>query len=125
MASLPDAAVKSQVWSELVDPKSTFSVYQRRAKMQGFFQSNQLDICEPFFDKFYDSLATMHHEHQFTYITSFFNHLLPRIKIEDKHIVKLMMIKGQVPDTDAAYMNVLQDGIELLIRSKRVREISA
>ena len=40
MASLPDPATKEQVWLELIDTNSSFSLYQRRAKMQGFFHSS-------------------------------------------------------------------------------------
>jgi hypothetical protein len=40
MASLPDAGVKEEVWLELVAPQSKFSLYQRKAKMQGFFHSD-------------------------------------------------------------------------------------
>lgn len=37
MASLPDPENKEKVWQELVDPTSTLSIYQRQAKMQGFY----------------------------------------------------------------------------------------
>ena len=50
--------------------------------------------------------------------------MLPRKVIEDRHIVKLITIKSQVADTNAMFNGVLQDGIELLIRSKRIRELA-
>jgi hypothetical protein len=48
--------------------------------------------------------------------------MLPRMQIEDRHIVKLAIVKSQVPDTNSTWSNILQDGIELLVRSKRIRE---
>lgn len=35
-----DPKIKEKVWKELVDPKSTLSVYERRAYMQGFYNGN-------------------------------------------------------------------------------------
>jgi aminopeptidase N len=79
IASLPDAKVKETVWQELIDPKSQLSLYERRAKMQGFFQQNQIEICSPYFEKFYDSLSSLHSAHTYKYIETFFNLLLPRM----------------------------------------------
>ena len=90
--------------------------------MSGFFQSNQIEICTPYFDKFYDALSSLHKDHTYKYIETFFNLLLPRMQIEDSHIVKLMTIKSKVADTNNMYMLVLQDGIDNLIRSKVIRE---
>lgn len=92
--------------------------------MGGFYSWDQLDICEPYFDKFYDELGNLSGHHTFKYIDTFFYSMLPRMKIEDKHIVKLLEIKSKVPDTNSMYMNILQDGIELLIRSKTIRELA-
>ena len=90
--------------------------------MGGFYAWDQLDVCSHFFDKFYDCLETMQDGHTYKYIETFFYSMLPRMQIEDRHIVKLMTIKSQVADTNSMYMNILQDGIELLIRSKKIRE---
>jgi len=64
-------------------------------------------------------------QHTYKYIETFFYQMLPRMHIKDEHIVKLMTIKTQVPDSNGMYNNVLQDGIELLIRSKTIREYAA
>ena len=66
----------------------------------------------------------MQKDHVYKYMETFFYHMLPRMHVEDRHIVKLLTIKSQVPDTNSMYMNMLQDGIELLIRSKRIREMA-
>jgi hypothetical protein len=51
--------------------------------------------------------------------------MVPTLEVEDKHIVKLINIKSKVPDTNKTFMNILQDNIELLLRIKNVRELSA
>ena len=60
MASLPDASVKATIWSEITDPNNTESKKMKEAKMAGFYSINQIDIIEPYFDKFYDVLPLMH-----------------------------------------------------------------
>ena len=40
MASLPDAAIKSAIWAELIDPANTESKVMKEAKMAGFYQMN-------------------------------------------------------------------------------------
>jgi hypothetical protein len=48
----------------------------------------------------------------------------PTQEILDSHIVKMVTIKGNIPDTDSAYKKVLEENIELLIRIKTLRELS-
>jgi hypothetical protein len=51
--------------------------------------------------------------------------MLPRAgDIKDEHIVKLVCLKQDTHDTDKVFMNTLQDGIELLIRSKEIRALN-
>ena len=50
--------------------------------------------------------------------------MLPTIEIRDEHIVKLMQIKLEVPDTDKMYANKLQDCLETLLRCQKVRAVA-
>jgi hypothetical protein len=50
--------------------------------------------------------------------------MLPRMEIKDEHIVKLMELKVETSDNEATFSNMLQDGIELLIRSKTIRDFA-
>ena len=47
------------------------------------------------------------------------------MQVEDGHIVKLVSIKSQVPDTNTSFTNVLQDGVDVLLRSKNIRDLAA
>ena len=120
-ASRNHMGCKRTVWYELIDPKTKLSLKERQAKMNGFYSWDQIDTCTPFFDKFYDCLKDLYKAHTFKYIEIFFYALLPRMVIEDRHIVKLMTIKGEIPDTNSMFSNMLQDGIELLVRGKKIR----
>lgn len=44
-ASLPDPLIKEKIWQELINPQSKLSLYQKRAKMGGFYDFDQIDIC--------------------------------------------------------------------------------
>lgn len=50
--------------------------------------------------------------------------MLPRMKISDSHIVKLVSLKLETSDNEGMFANTLQDGIELLMRSKAIRELA-
>ena len=79
LASLPDSEVKARIWQEITDPKSTDSTYLRNAKMAGFKSFEQLDLIEPYEDKFFDILYEQHEKTTFKTFNSFFHSMLPRI----------------------------------------------
>lgn len=93
-ASIADADNKEKVWNGLLDPKSTLSSKERQAQMAGFYSRDQLDVCRPYFNKFYDILLQLESEHGYKYMEAFFYSMLPRMEIEDSHIVQLMAIKS-------------------------------
>jgi hypothetical protein len=66
----------------------------------------------------------MEAQHGYKYLSFFASAMLPTDEIDDSHIVKLANIKSQVPDTNKVFMNILQDNIEVLLRSKNVRAYS-
>ena len=93
IASLPDPEKKEVVWNELIDPSSTYSIYQRKAKMQGFYSWHQIELCRPYFDKFFETLSDLESNHIYKYVEVFFSSMIPNFEIEDRHIVKLLKIK--------------------------------
>lgn len=124
-AAVPEAANKEKVWNDLLDPQSSLSSKQRQAMMSGFYSWDQIDLIRPYFSRFYEILPQLALDHGNLYVERFFFAMLPRLEIEDSHIVALLNIKAQVPDTNSVFMNMLQDGIELLIRQKNIRTKAA
>jgi len=121
-AANPDPKVKAEVWKDLTDKDGTRSLYEKRSLMAGFYSLDHIDSCSMYFDKFFECLEQVHNDHTYKYLSTFFYMMLPRMRIEDRHIVMLINVKSQVPDTSSMFMNILQDGIELLLRSKNIRE---
>ena len=124
MASLPDPDVKAQIWKDLTDPNNTESKYMKDAKKLGFYAHNQIDILAPYFEEFYEILPKMKSQLSGQGFEGWFFGLLPRMVIEDRHIVKLVALKQDTPETEKHFQNILQDGVELLLRSKQIRELS-
>lgn len=123
-ASIPDPAAKEHAWNEIVNPNSTHSDKERQAMMMGFWASSQLELTRPYADKYYESLKDFNKYHSWKYMDSFIMFMRPSLEILDSHIVKMVTIKGNVPDTDGAYKKVLDENIELLIRCRNLRELA-
>lgn len=71
--------------------------------MKGFYSWSQYDILQPYFERFYDELKDFDERHSNQYVNTFINLMMPKMEILDSHIVKLVTIKGNVPDTKSAY----------------------
>lgn len=46
------------------------------------------------------------------------------MQIKDEHIVKLLALKLSIPDNNTNFANLLNEGLELVMRSKLVREFA-
>jgi len=91
----------------LTGKDSGMSMYQKEALIGGFYSYDQLDILEPFFDRFFDVIQDVHQNSAARYFERFLYGLLPKMIIKESHIVKLAMMKSRVPDNDSKYMNNL------------------
>ena len=118
LAGLPDPEVKARVWQEVTDPNNTDSLYVRSAKMGGFYSFEQIDIVEPYFEKFFDILYEQHEKSTHKRFESFFFSLMPRMVVTDHHIVRLVSILQDTPDTEQMFSETLRDGVDLLVRTQ-------
>jgi len=84
----------------LFDPKSKYSVYEKQAIMEGFYSRDKLDEYEIFSHKFYENLNGLENKLSYKYLKSFFVSMLPTIKIKDEDIVKLLVLKNKIPDSN-------------------------
>ena len=122
--SIADPAVKAQAWKDITDPNSSFSMKEKQAKMSGFYAWSQFDIVKPYFDLYYEELKVADSKYTTKFVEAFLGGMRPTMEITDSHIVKLVTIKGNVPDTNSAYKKQLEESIELLIRAKTLREMA-
>jgi hypothetical protein len=92
--------------------------------MGGFYSYKQIDLIRPYFDKFFDVLPQIYEKQAFKYVEAFYHSLLPRMEIKDEHIVKLLALKLQTPDNNTNFANTINEGLELVMRSKAVRDFA-
>lgn len=59
-ASIATAENKAKVWEQLVNEDCGLSMYEREALVGGFYSYDQLDILEPYFEKFFHVLPGIH-----------------------------------------------------------------
>ena len=52
----------------------------------------------------------------------FMDTLLPTFEIKDEYIVKLVVLKQEIPDTDKGFVNKISDAIERLVRVREIRK---
>ena len=84
----------------MIDPQSKYSVYEKQAIMGGFYSRDKLDEYEIFSQKFYENLNDLDNKHSYKYLKSFFMSMLPTIKIKDEDIVKLLILKNKISDSN-------------------------
>jgi hypothetical protein len=68
--------------------------------MGGFYSRDKLEEYEIFSRKFYENLNDLDSKLSYKYLKSFFMSMLPTIKIKDEDIVKLLVLKNKVPDSN-------------------------
>ena len=75
-------------------------------------------MIRQYFDKFFEVLPSIAEGTTWKYFETFFYGMLPMMEITDSNIVKLVALKNDTADSQLQFSSVLQDGIELLLRSK-------
>lgn len=121
MTGLPDAEVKARVWEEITDPNNSDSRYLRGAKMAGFYSFDQVDIIEPYFEKFFDELVRQNEMTTHKKFEDFFHYMMPRMRVTDHYIVRLVSILQDTPDNEQMFSETLRDGIDLLVKTQQIR----
>jgi len=66
-AATDNEKTKQKIWNELVSGSSEYSVKEKRVMMEGFFLFDQMEVCEPFVEKFFEALETLHEKHSYRY----------------------------------------------------------
>ena len=92
--------------------------------MAGMFSAKSIDLVRPYFEKFYDELPFVYKNHSRKYLETYMFSLLPRLEVKDSHIVKLVSLKKQTPDNESMFANMLNEGVDLLLRTKEIRDFA-
>lgn len=84
----------------------------RNAKMAEFYCDEQLDLAQPYFEKFFDELVLQKGCKQFQL---FFTCLLPVMDAKMDHVKRLeQILESTPPPSDKVFTETIADGIGLL-----------
>ena len=120
-ASLPDAAMKEIAWKDMTSKDSKLPLKKREAYLEGFMDFYQQDVLAPYKDKFLKEIHEQYHYQPQKYFVKFFEKLLPRHwEVNDDDIEKMREIKNS--NDHLEFKNKMQEGIELMQRSKWLRK---
>ena len=104
---------------------------EKEAQITEFNQFNQFEIVKDYNDKFLTNIEQMYKDNSYELFKSFFFAMLPReYEIHQSDIDKLIKVKQDhiaktgKDDNNDAFIKIIMDGIDLLSRSKKIRELA-
>ena len=92
--------------------------------MKGFVSKEQLDLLEPYFDQFFDTLVLQSKTSSYKSLCSFFFAMLPRLSVKDAYIFRLYKLLYDTPDSQGPFQSTLKDGIDILFRTQRILQLA-
>ena len=81
--SLPDPQLKAKLWAEITDQNSTDSLIETRLKIEGFWRKSQLDLIEPYIEKYYAIIEEIVDKRDRNSAEVFINQLSPAFMARD------------------------------------------
>ena len=122
--SLPDSALKEKLWADLTDVNSTDSLMESKLKMQGFFQRKaQLELIQPYFEKYYAVLNKIVECRQREYAEVFASHLSPSFMARDGDEKAFNDLLEKANKEKDFYIRFLKGEIESIDVTKRSRKL--
>lgn len=122
-AALPDAASKAKLWELYNEAEPSMSLHNMGASMGHFNKLNQLDIVEPYLDKFFDVIDNYYSTHNNLYSQTFFWSLSPGFLNNEKVLNKFRDVLAKADKTKASFVNQVKDQIqkiEMVIEAKKM-----
>jgi aminopeptidase N len=117
-ASLPDPAVKAEIWDKLINNPTSESLYNMKSYMAHFAPINQLDIVDDYLRiKFFDDVLKIGNQ-DFFYITPFMMYFSPVLLVENEIIEKLETLAEKAKE----FENLQKKLLELIDDMKRFRK---
>lgn len=131
-ASMPDGQIKKEVWAQITAEPQGISAVQQEALLSGFYEWGQNDILEPYYAQYFSVLTdkSFYGAKSYKYLKEFVKGLLPRQgEVTQAEIATMQKVLDTIPQQDPnasqAYIKLLQEGVELLQRTKRLRDFAA
>ena len=121
----PDADLKDRIWTAITDLKSTETLQSLQIKMQGFFRRNQqLDLIQPYFNKFFDVLGEVVMKRDREFATTFMNSLSPAFmaREQEEQALREYLRNPAYQDIDF-FIQFLKKQMEVIETVRKSREL--
>jgi aminopeptidase N len=100
-ASLPDKAVKEEIWNKIVNEPSSESLYNMKALMSGLVNIDQLDLVEDLVKtRFFEDAKIVAKQEHF-YVSAFVDNCAPMLYVQDDIIAKIEKLADEIESNDS------------------------
>lgn len=111
--SLPDPALKEQLWRDITDLQTTEPLSELRNKIQGFFQrKQQLDLITPYFEKYYSLVNKIVETRDREFAETFTAHLSPAFMAREQDSAAFNELLRRANEEKQFFVNFLKKQIE-------------
>lgn len=123
--SLPDPALKEQLWKEITDAQTTDTLSELRNKISGFQQrKQQLDLMSPYFEKYYGMVNKIVESRDREFAEVFMAHLSPAFMArEEDNTAFGELLKNANEEKYEYFVLFLKKQIEAIDVIKRSRNL--
>ena len=123
--SLPDPALKEQLWKEITDAQTTDTLAELRNKISGFQQrKQQLDLMTPYFEKYYGIVNKIVESRDREFAEVFMAHLSPAFMArEEDNTAFGELLKNANEEKYEYFVLFLKKQIEAIDVIKRSRNL--
>lgn len=122
--SLPDEALKAQLWDEITDSAHTCTLMEFRQKLRGFWQRDQqLDLIKPYFDRYYKVVEKIINERDREFAEVFMMATSPAFMARDEDLKSFEDILDRTSEEKNFFILFLKKQIETIGITKKSRTL--
>jgi len=122
--SLPDAALKERLWSEILDDQSGASLMENRLKVQGFWQrSLQPELLAPYFEMYYATIKRVIDTRDREFAEIFMNGMSPAFNAREQDESAFNELLGRCTDDTHFFTIFLKKQVDMIEVIKKSRHL--
>ena len=122
--SAPEGGVKEEAWRRIAEDTDA-SLYEQRARMQGFFWIHQHDLTAPYVDRFFAEVGGIYEAKTKDFATTYFAALYPHRWATQDTIDRSEALLAQLGEGDNKLSRSVREALDELKRARACREFAA
>lgn len=85
-SAIPTAESKEDSWNLILNKDNQLSLKNIEARLEGFYQWNQLDLIQPYFDRVLEKLPEVADNYWREFLLAFFHNLHPHMEVKQEYV---------------------------------------